>query len=140
MLYGIGYSYSEYNDTTIYDKISEGLFLQNLKMAYEVRQKWGSVDVSMVASNYLHDFSKNRIELGGRVSVRVTKGLSFRVFGSVARVRDQISLSKNELSEADVLLRLQEIATGYYYFCGVSLSYTFGSIYNNIVNPRFGRY
>ncbi len=140
MLYGIGYSYSEYNDTTIYDKISEGLFLQNLKMAYEVRQKWGSVDVSMVASNYLHDFSKNRIELGGRISVRVTKGLSFRVFGSVARVRDQISLSKNELSEADVLLRLQEIATGYYYFCGVSLSYTFGSIYNNIVNPRFGRY
>lgn len=140
MLYGIGYTYNIYNDTTIYDKIREGLFLQSFNVAYEVRQKWGSVDVSMQASNYLNDFSKNRIEFGGRVSVRIVKGLSFRVYGSVARVRDQISLVKGELTQAQVLLRLQEMATGYYYYTGISISYTFGSIYNNIVNPRFGHY
>ncbi|HEC41288.1 MAG TPA: hypothetical protein ENI20_00480 [Bacteroides sp.] len=140
VLYGIGYTYNIYNDTTIYDKISEGLFLHSFNAAYEVRQKWGSVDVSMQASNYLNDLAKNRIEFGGRISVRIAKGLSFRVYGSVARVRDQISLTKGELTQAEVLLRLQEVATGYYYYSGISISYTFGSIYNNIVNPRFGHY
>ena len=140
MLYGIGYSANYYYDITIYDKISEGLFLHNFKMAYEVRQKWGSIDVSMEASNYLHDFSKNRIELGGHIDIRIVKGLSFNIRGQVARVRDQLSLAQGELSEAEILLRLQEVATGYYYHGGIGISYTFGSIYNNIVNPRFGHY
>ena len=95
---------------------------------------------SLEVNDILYDFSKNRIEFGGRVRIRIVKGLSFGVFGEVARVRDQISLAKEELTEAELLLRLQEIQTGYYIFGGVQLSYTFGSIYNNIVNPRFGRY
>ncbi len=140
MLYGIGYSSNMYNDTTIYNQIREGLFLHTFKAAYEVKQKWGSIDVSLQAQNYLHDFSKNRIELGGHIEIRIVKGLSFEIYGEVARVRDQLTLSKTELSEADILLRLQEIATGYYYFGSIGLSYTFGSIYNNVVNPRFGHY
>ncbi len=140
MLYGIGYSFNQYNDTTIYNKISEGLFGQSFKMAYEVTQKWGSIDISLQAYNFLHDFSKNRIDLGGHIEIRILKGLSFDIYGSVARVRDQVSLTRGELSQADILLRLQEIATGYYYYGRVGLSYTFGSIYNNVVNPRFGRY
>lgn len=140
LMYGVGFSSNYYNDSTIYGKIRDDLFLHGLRAAYEVKQKWGSVDVSLEAMNFLHDFSKNRIELGGSVEVRIVKGLSLEVFGEIARVRDQLSLSASELSEADVLLRLQEIATGYYYFCGIGVSYTFGSIYNNVVNPRFGHY
>jgi hypothetical protein len=140
MLYTIGYTSNLYNDTTIYDQIREGRFQHSFRMAYEVKQKWGSIDVSMQASNFLHDFSMNRIELGGHIEIRIVKGLSFEIFGDIARVRNQISLAKEELSEAEILLRLQEMATGYYYFGGVGLSYTFGSIYNNVVNPRFGHY
>jgi hypothetical protein len=140
ILYGIGYATNHYNDTTIYDRINEGLFIHSLRMGYKVIQKWGSIDISLESSNYLHDFSKNRIELGGHVDIRIVKGLSFSFFGQVARVRDQISLAKGELTEAEILLRLQEMATGYYYHAGIGISYTFGSIYNNIVNPRFGHY
>lgn len=140
MLYGIGYSSNLYNDTTIYGRISEGLFLQSFKMGYEVKQKWGSIDISLQAFNYLHNFSKNRVDLGGHIEIRIFKGLSVGVFGRVARVRDQVTLAKGELTEADILLRLQEMATGYYYHGGIGISYTFGSIYNNIVNPRFGHY
>lgn len=140
MLYGIGFSSNMYYDTTVYGKTSENLFLQSFKMGYEVRQKWGSINLSMEASNYLHDFSKNRINFGGYISIRIIKGLSLRVHGEVARVRDQVSLAKGELTEADLLLRLQEMATGYYYRGSLGISYTFGSIYNNIVNPRFGHY
>jgi hypothetical protein len=138
ILYGIGYSTNYYNDTTIYNKINEGLFIHSLRMGYEVIQKWGSIDISLESSNYLHDFSKNRIELGAHLDIRIVKGLSFSFFGQVARVRDQISLARGEFTEAEILLRLQEMATGYYYHAGIGLSYTFGSIYNNIVNPRFG--
>ncbi|KPL11125.1 MAG: hypothetical protein AMS26_20710 [Bacteroides sp. SM23_62] len=140
MLYGVGFSTNHYNDTSIFGRINEGLFFHSLKMGYEVVQKWGTIDISLESSNYLHDFSKNRIELGGHIDIRIIKGLSFSVHGRIARVRDQISLARGELTEAEILLRLQEMATGYYYGGGIGISYTFGSIYNNIVNPRFGHY
>jgi len=37
-----------------------------------------------------------------------------------------------------VLLRLRELETQFEYFTSFGLTYTFGSIYNNVVNPRFG--
>jgi hypothetical protein len=137
-LYGIGTSINFYNDTTIYDKIKETLGQQQLQIAYQVQEKWGSINVSIEGSNYLHDFSKNRIELEGSISVRVIKGLSFSIRGRVARIRDQLSLVGEELSEADILLQLQEMASAYNIDGSVSFTYTFGSIFNNVVNPRFG--
>ena len=38
----------------------------------------------------------------------------------------------------EVLLRQRQLATGYQYFVNFGVSYSFGSILNNIVNPRFG--
>ena len=137
-LYGIGPSYRIYNDTTIYDQTEELLWQQQLKIAYQVQEKWGSINVSIRGSNFFHDFSKNRIEFGGYVSVSILKGLSVRVRGSVGRINDQLSLVKGEASEAEILLQLQELETSYNLEGGLGLTYTFGSIYNNIVNPRFG--
>jgi len=70
--------------------------------------------------------------------VRIFKGLSVTLNVEAARINDQLSLRKGELSEAERLLRLREQATGYEIGTGIGLTYTFGSIYNNIVNPRFG--
>ncbi len=138
VLYGIGGSYNIYNDTTIYNKIEEHLFLQQLQLAYQVQQKWGSINVSLEGSNYFHDFSKNRLELSGYVTLRIVKGLSLRIRGGAARINDQLSLVKGELTEADILLELQELETSYNIDGEIGITYTFGSIYNNIVNPRFG--
>lgn len=139
ILYGAGYNYTKYNDTTIYDKIKDKLFQQELKIAFQVQQKWGSVNISLQGSNYFHDFEKNRLELEGSIRIRIVKGLSIEMFGGVARIRDQLSLVKGEEATAEeVYLRLRELATGYNIDGGLSLTYTFGSIYNNIVNPRFG--
>lgn len=138
ILYGIGGSFRRYNDTTIYDKIEELLWRQQLQIGYEVREKWGSINVSLEGSNFLHDFSKNHIELSGYVSVRVLKGLSVFVGGSAARINDQLSLVKGDASESEILLQLQELRTSYNVEGWVGITYTFGSIYNNIVNPRFG--
>lgn len=137
-LYGMGSSLRIYEDTTIYEQIEELLWKQQLQIAYQVQEKWGSVNVSLEGSNFLHDFTKNRIELNGFISIRILKGLSLRLMGGVARINDQLSLVKGEASEAEILLQLQELETTYNIEGGIGLTYTFGSIYNNIVNPRFG--
>ena len=139
MLYGLGYVYNNYIDTTIFNKTEEHLFEQSLNIAYQVQQKWGSVNISLEASSYLHDLSKNRIELDGRLNIRIFKGLSLSLNGGVAKINNQISLPKGDLDEAEILLELQELQTAYSIEGGIGFTYTFGSIYNNIVNPRFGR-
>ena len=137
-LYSIGYQYSNYSDTTIYNKTHENLFGQQLRVAYQIQKKWGSIYFSMRGLNYFHDFSKHMISSDLFARIRVFKGLSVTLNLEAARINDQLSLRKGELSEAERLLRLKEQATGYQFETGIGLSYTFGSIYNNIVNPRFG--
>ena len=137
-LYGIGASYRMYEDTTIYNQLEELLWRQQLQIAYQVQEIWGSINVSLEGSNYFHDISKNRVQLSGYISVRILKGLSLRVGGGVARINDQLSLVMEEASEAEILLQLQELETSYNVEGFVGITYTFGSIYNNIVNPRFG--
>ncbi len=137
-LYGVGNSYNVYNDITIFNKTEENLWQHQLQVAYQVQEKWGSINVSLEGSNYFHDFTKNRLELGGYVTVRIIKGLSLRVRGGAARINDQLSLVKGELTQADILLQLQELETTYNIDGEIGVTYTFGSIYNNIVNPRFG--
>ena len=137
-MYGVGNSYNVYNDITIFNKTEENLWQHQLQVAYQVQEKWGSINVSLEGSNYFHDFTKNRLELGGYVTVRIIKGLSLMVRGGAARINDQLSLVKGELTQADILLQLQELETTYNIDGEIGVTYTFGSIYNNIVNPRFG--
>jgi len=137
IMYSLGYQYSSYVDTTILNKLNESLALQMLNVAFQVQKKWGSVNMALTASNYLHDFSKNRIELNSSVRIRLFKGLSLEINGGVAHINDQVNLKKGDISEAERLLRLTELATKYRVEGGIEITYTFGSIYNNIVNPRF---
>ena len=82
---------------------------------------------------------KYRIQLSGNGNVRLVRGLSLRLFGSITRVRDQLFLPKGGASDQDVLLRIRQLETNFNYFVSFGLSYRFGSIFNNVVNPRFGR-
>ncbi len=138
ILYGLGGSFNVYIDTTVFDQIRENRMQQKLQLAYQVQQKWGSINVSLEGSNYFHDVSKSRVELDGFIQVRIIKGLSVRIFGGVARINDQLNLARGDLSEADILLQLQELQTSYQLDGRLGITYTFGSIYNNVVNPRFG--
>jgi hypothetical protein len=136
--YSLGNKYSNYIDTTIYNKLKENLFMHEMKIAYQVQEKWGSINVSLSGSNYFHDWSKNKIELDGFIRLRILKGLSLSINGGIGYINDQLNLRKGDLSEAERLLRLKEQATSYEIQGGISITYTFGSIYNNVVNPRFG--
>ena len=137
ILYGAGYQFNNYVDTTVYNKTKENLYLQMLNVAFQVQKKWGSINLALVGSNYFHDFSKNRLELISSVNIRIFKGLSLQVEGGVAHLTDQLNLKKGSISEAERLLQLRELSTKYRIEGGIEITYTFGSIYNNVVNPRF---
>ncbi|NMC39244.1 MAG: hypothetical protein GYA41_13060 [Bacteroidales bacterium] len=138
LLYAIGYQYSNYIDSTIYDRMYDNFFKHSLMIAYQVQEKWGSINISLSETNYLTDLSKNRVNLWGYIRLRVLRGLSLSVNGSVSYNNFQPNLRKGEITEADRLLQLKQLASSYFVQGGLSLSYTFGSIFNNVVNPRFG--
>ena len=55
----------------------------------------------------------------------------------IATLLSAVYLAKGERDQADVLLRRQALLTGYEYNAFFGFTYTFGSIFNNVVNPRF---
>jgi hypothetical protein len=138
ILYTAGFTYVNYTDTTIYDKMKEHLWSHNLSVSYEVVQKWGNIDMSVGYSNYFHDWKKNNLYVQGFIDFRIAKGLSINLGGSASLIHDQLGLVKKDVPVDQILLRRQQLATQYSYFTSFGLTYTFGSIYNNVVNPRFG--
>ncbi len=138
ILYSIGYNYFNYTDTTIYDKTEEGHAQHSINVAYAVIQKWGKIDLSSEYSNYLYDWSKNNISLYGNFSLRILKGLSLNFGGGASILHDQLGLVKTGATTEEILLKKKELATQFQYWGNFGISFTFGSIYNNVVNPRFG--
>ncbi len=137
-LYRLNLKRVRYREETIYDKMNETLFGQSLEAALEVKEPWGTAEASIEGSHYFHNAKMNRLELSGEVSLRLFKGLSLTMSASYERIRDQLGLPKGDLKLEEVLLQRRELATDYNYSLSVGLSYTFGSIYSNVVNPRFG--
>lgn len=136
--YAAGARMLEYRDTTIFGQIEEARPLHSLTIGYSTRQPWGSVNMSVDGSQFLHDSSKYNLSVfSGLSNIRLFKGFSFNVFGTYALVRDQITLARGTLTQEEVLLRQRELATNHRYFVSGGITYRFGSIFNNVVNPRF---
>jgi hypothetical protein len=138
ILWGVGYGTARYMEETIYDKFSENLVGQRLTASFEVREKWGSLQTFLIGSHYFHDFDLNRLHFSTDLSLRLFEGFSFNIEGGVSMIHDQLSLPKQEASTEELLLYRKQLATQYNYFFELGFRFTFGSIYSNIVNPRFG--
>jgi hypothetical protein len=136
--YSLGVSAFDYREETIYGKFRETRPTQSLIAGYDVVQPWGSGEATLESSGFLDDFKQYRLEFDGEIDIRLFRGFSLEVGGSAALIRDQLALIKREISEDEILLRLRELRTDYRYNIFIGFSYTFGSIFNSVVNPRFG--
>jgi hypothetical protein len=135
--YALGVNSFRYEDTTIFDKLSEVRPDQSIIASLDLKQPWGSISSSLEGAAYLDDFSQRRAVLFNALNVRLFKGFNLNMFVSASLLRDQLYLAKGELSDEDILVRRRQLASSFSYFGGIGLSYTFGSIFNNVVNPRF---
>jgi len=102
-----------------------------------VKQNWGNLSSTITYQNYLHDFSLNSISFWLNFKVRLFKGFSWRINGSFDILHNQVNIAKQGASIEDVLLQQQQLGSGYSYWMNTGINYSFGSIYNSVVNPRF---
>lgn len=135
--YSAGVRYNDYIDTTIFNKDREFLAQHRLLLAGSVKQQWGSASGSVSWNNFLHDFKLNSTSFWLNFNIRLFKGFSWRINGSFDVLHDQINLKKQDASLEDILLQQQQLGSGYSFWMSTGINYSFGSIYNSIVNPRF---
>jgi hypothetical protein len=138
-LYSAGIHDARYEEVTIYDQTAETRPLHSLRLGYSTRQPWGSASATVNLSQYLHDTRKNRVSVGGNMNVRLFRGFSLDVRADYSKVKDQLSIAKEDATTEEILLRLKQLQTNYRYNMDVGISYRFGSSFNNVVNPRFRR-
>lgn len=136
--YSPGINFFRYQDTTIFDKISEVRADQTLTASLDVKQTWGSISSSLEGAAYVNDFTKKHLVFFNALDLRLFKGFSFFSFGQISLLRDQLYLPRGNLNDQARLLRRRQLETSYSYFVQLGFSYSFGSIFNNIVNRRFG--
>lgn len=136
LAYKIGFNSFKYIEETIYGFMKQEIFNQSLTLNLRYREKWGSIYSYLVASQFLDEPDQNRLTLNNNINLRIIRGLSLRISGNFQLIRDQINLPKGEASIEDLLLRQRQISTNYQNRVSLGLSYTFGSIFNNVVNTR----
>lgn len=135
--YSIGTTTADYIEETIFDKTSETLVDQRLLGSIQIRQPWGSISSSLEGSYYVHDPSRKRGIAVTNIDVNVARGLSLVTFAGLELVRDQLYLPKRGASTDEILLQQRQLATSFRYWMSLGLSYSFGSRFAGVVNPRF---
>ena len=136
--YGLGVSAFSYYDTTVFNKLRETLPVQIFSTAFSQNQTWGSVNAGVDAVSYLSDLSRRKLTYSLGANIRILKGLSVNFFGDYESIHDQFYIPKEGITRDDALLRQSQQSTRFSQFFFVGLNYSFGSVLNNVVNPRFG--
>lgn len=133
-------TYRKYYNTTIFLQDEEFITSQEVSTRLRYDQNWGRIDIRMSAKHFFHDPAINRIEINPSFNIRIIRGLSVSLSGRYRIINDQLALElPGDIDPNDPEFHLSGMQrpTSYDYSISFGLSYTFGSIYNNVVNPRF---
>jgi len=136
-IYQTGLRRLAYIEPTIYDKSLEILPYHQVTGIFGVTEPWGTLSAELSGYQYLHDRSKNRFTFEMDLAWRVIQGLFLRLNGSASLINNQISLAKSSIKAEDALLNGRQLPTNFNYYSSIGLNFTFGSINNSVVNPRF---
>jgi hypothetical protein len=138
-LYGISANHNDYTDTTVYLKTSENFASHLLDLSYQNSQTWGSFSFSIYGDQILDkdDLKKYNVGISSNIDWNITKGLSLNYWAYINFDRAQIHLPLDEATYEEIILRQKELESNYFYYMNFGISYTFGSMKNNVVNPRF---
>ena len=136
--YAAGVRTFDYRQETIYNKLSETTGVQTLSSTLSLRQRWGTVSSGFEVASYIPKIDRNHLTWFGDLNLNLYQGLGLNLAFELSSLRDQLYLPLEEATEEEVLVRQRQLATTYRYFYFFGVSYTFGSIYSPVVNPRMG--
>ncbi|MEX2467398.1 MAG: hypothetical protein WD995_10840 [Gemmatimonadota bacterium] len=135
-LYRVGVATFEYQDTTVFGQLAETRPQHSLGISADFRQPWGEWVLSVEGSHYLDDIDQHRVDVFSNLEIRLFRGFNLDIRGNVARVKDQIYLPIGDIDPVDRFTGRVELGTDFEYSVQVGFSFTFGSVFNNVVNPR----
>jgi len=137
-LYRLSLKAARYHETTWLGKLRETTLRGSLGLTLDLREKFGTVSLSVEGSHFFHDIGKYRVDTFSIVNLRLYKGLSVYVLGGYSWIHDQLWLLGREPTYEEQLLRLRELPMNSNYFAAIGFQFQFGSIFTNVINPRFG--
>lgn len=135
--YDLRAQHYDWEEETIYFQTEETRPQHQLRIQLFQRQPWGESRLSIDGSQFLHDFARWSVSLSGGLEFRILRGLRLDVNGSLEFLEDQLFISREGLTDEEILLGRFDRPTDRTYEFRVGLSYEFGSIFNNVVNNRF---
>jgi len=131
--------YHNYREETIYFKMEDTFLQQSLAGSLRFTRRWGNAYIAMEAGHHLENIDLHHLSAGGGIGLRLSRGLTLSFSGSARRTKDLTTIAASAGADVeDILLRRRQLQTDYTYSTSISLSYAFGSIFNNVVNPRMG--
>jgi hypothetical protein len=136
--YRNGVKYNDYLELTIFGKTDEYLWEHELSLGSSINQKWGSLSGEASFEQFLQDLTLNELSFRLNANVRIFKGFNFNIGARYSITSNQINLSAGGVTLEELLLNNQQLPSGFNFSLNVGFNYSFGSIYNTIVNPRFG--
>jgi len=138
VFYQVGPAHREYIEETVHGQMRETRWEHALEIEFSQRQQWGDASIRLAGSHFLHDTGLYNVSMEGELDFRIARGVSVGGEAGISWVNDQIYLSAEGATDAESLLDLQQRAQDFNYGIEVGFSFQFGSIYNNVVNNRFG--
>ncbi len=105
-------------------------------MSLDLERPWGSASIDLTATHFLQYPADYNLELSGNLDYRIVRGLSLDLFAGIEQIKSQRYLPIGGASDEEVLLERRALATDFRFWAGFGIRYTFGSIYNNVVNAR----
>ena len=94
LMYSAGVRSINYEEITIFDEMAEVRPIHQLGVSLYAQQPWGRIGMGVTGFQYLHDLSRHRLTLDGECNIRLFKGFSFNVFGSVPGKRPDLPIGR----------------------------------------------
>ena len=135
--YGLYSAMYDYTERTIFGKTNEFLVRQELVFNMDYTKPWGGVEARINGRSYLHDLSKNRLNMQLELNMRIIRGFSVFVNTEYSIINDQLSLSAEGVTDKEAIANTRQQATSYSYRASAGFEISFGSIYDSVVNTRF---
>lgn len=136
LAYQIKPRYFQYLYKTTFGKMDEVLWDESLKLELTLRQPWGEIESVLEGKHYLHNFDENSLSLYTNLSVKIVKGFSIFLKANATLLNDQRYIAATEQTRDEILLQQRKQKSPYEFDGTIGLRYSFGSIYNNVVNHR----
>jgi hypothetical protein len=150
LYYEIGPHYAKYMDSSYYGTFSDNLLSHSLSLNFGFVQNWGNIYTNVSWEGFLNDFELEgkrirgkdvrNFSVNGNLDLRIFKGLSLYAYFQYDITKGIYpNIRRADFDIDDILSNSRQYPTSNNFFTYFGISYRFGSIYNNVVNPRFSR-